>query len=293
MTAVYPSRRDFIASTILGAVVCRALSASPATTMASSDRFPFYAMDTGLRGLDVPKLQDKVRLLRELGFWGIDYTLNHSELPRLLELLDGEGIHLACVYLSPSLEENPDPRLRESIGRMKGRATRIELAIRSRTLKPSDSAGDGQAQDMIRRISDWAADTGPVVSIYPHTGLWAERVQDGVRLAHNSGRQNVGTNFNLVHWSWVKQDDPLEAVLKAALPHLFAVSINGLAGRRIVPLGEGDYDVTAFMQLVQKVGYRGPVGFQGYGIPGPSRDLLQKSIEKWREINGDLNSAPQ
>jgi sugar phosphate isomerase/epimerase len=127
------------------------------------------------------------------------------------------------------------------------------------------------------------------VSIYPHTGLWTQRVQDGVRLAAASGRKNVGANFNLVHWAWVKQDQPLEKVLQQSLPHLFAITINGLDGRNIVPLDQGDYDVVAFIKLVKNIDYRGPVGLQGYGIPGPSRQSLARSMKKWREIMSSLH----
>ena len=251
--------------------------------------FSFYAMDTGLRGPDVPALQDKVRVLHELGYWGIDYTLNHDELPRLIELLDKYDVQLACVYLSPKLEDEIDPRLEESLKRMKGRPTRIELAIGSQRLKPSDRAGDETAVQLLRRVSDLAADRGPVVSVYPHTGQWAERVEDGIRLARKCGRKNVGTNFNLVHWKWVKQDKPQEQLIREAMPHLFAVSINGLRGRDIVPLDEGDYDLVGFVKRLKDAGYQGPVGLQGYGIPGDSREILNHSFRKWTEIKSLLH----
>jgi sugar phosphate isomerase/epimerase len=204
-------------------------------------------------------------------------------------LLDESRLQLACVYLSPSLGEVLDPRLPESIKRMKGRPTRIELAIQSKRFRPSDPAGDEAGVDLVKRVSDMAGDLGPVVSIYPHAGAWTERVQDGVRLSRLADRKNVGTNFNLVHWSWLKQDEPLEKVLRQALPYLKTVSINGLDGRKIVPLDQGGYDVTAVMRTLQHTGYKGPVGFQGYGIPGPSRTLLERSMHKWREIQSALS----
>lgn len=286
----YINRREFLAAAASTTALLRQADAAIPQTPGAPDRLPFYAMDTGLRGPDVKTLQDKVRLLHDLGYWGIDYTYNPNELPRLIDLLDRFGVQLACIYLSPVLEEKIDPRLRDSIAQMEGRPTRIELAIRSRQLKPSDPAGDEQALDLLRQVSDWAGDTGPLVSIYPHTGLWTERVQDGMRLASASGRKNIGTNFNLVHWAWVKQDQPLDEVLRSALPHLFAVSINGLAGRTIVPIDQGNYDVAGFVRLLIQIGYRGPVGLQGFGIPGPSRDALERSIKKWREIIGSLNA---
>lgn len=287
--AGHVSRREFVTAALLASILPRGGKAQTAAIAGVADRFPLYAMDTGLRGPDVKTLEDKVRLLHDLGYWGIDYTYNPQELPRLLELLDRFGVQLACIYLSPLLEEKIDPRLHESIRQMKGRPTRIELAIRSRRLKSSDPAGDAQALEMLRQISDWAADTGPLVSIYPHTGLWTERVQDGLRLSDACGRKNVGTNFNLVHWAWVKQDQPLEAVLRRALPHLLAVSINGLAGRAIVPLDQGDYDLAGFLRLLVQIDYRGPVGVQGYGIPGSSRNALERSLMWWRHTLAQSN----
>ena len=277
------TRRGFLCASAAALAYSRASGAA-------ASHFDFYAMDTGLRGPDVPTLKDKVALLKELGYWGIDYTLNYQQLPRLLELLDTANVRLACVYLSPALGEKPDPRLAESIQLMKGRAVRVELAIQSKRFKPSDRGGDEQGLELIRRVSDMCADLGPVVSIYPHAGAWTERVQDGLRLARASGRKNVGTNFNLVHWSWVKQDEPLEAVLRQSLPSLKAVSINGLDGSRIVALDEGDYDVTAFMRTLYGIGYTGPVGFQGYGIAGPSRTTLERSMRKWRDIQSRLDT---
>ena len=221
---------------------------------------------------------------------GHHYTLNPAELPNLLKLLERYNVELACVYLSPLLEHPIEKRFVDCIQLIHGRPTRIELAIQSKKYKPSDTAGDQRALDLVRRFSDAASDGGPVVSIYPHTGSWAERVQDGVRLAEKSGRKNVGSNFNLVHWKWVKQDQPLEQVLRQSMPRLFAVSINGLDGNKIVPLDQGDYDVAAFARRITSLGYNGPVGFQGYGISGPSRELLKSSMEKWRQILSTLSN---
>jgi sugar phosphate isomerase/epimerase len=250
--------------------------------------FSFYAMDTGLRGPDVPTIEARVALLKKLGYTGIDVTFNVAQLPQYLEQLDKSGLELWATYLLLFLEDGLPADLEAGIKLLKGRRTRIELALRSKQIKPSDPAGDAKGAEMVRRTSDMAADTGPLVSVYPHRGFWTERVEDGLRLAAQVGRKNVGANFNLVHWKWVPQTRPLEALLADALPHLMTVTINGLAGDQIVPLDEGDYDVAGFMALVKKVGYRGPVGFQGYGIKGPSEGILKHTMDKWREIMGKI-----
>jgi sugar phosphate isomerase/epimerase len=252
--------------------------------------FPFYAMDTGLRGPDVPTLEKKVQLLRKLGFRGIGYTLNHRELPPLLDLLDTAGLELSAVYTTPALEGKADPDLPASVKFLKGRPTRIELAVTSKQYRPSDPDGDRAGRELLERVSDLAADTGPVVSVYPHRGFWTERVEDGVRLARLVGRRNVGTHFNLVHWKWLPQKRPLAELLKDALPQLFCVTVNGLKGDAIVPLDQGDFDLSDFLKTLHRTGYRGRVGLQGYGVPGPSEEHLGRSMRKWRELMRQLQA---
>jgi sugar phosphate isomerase/epimerase len=282
------TRREWMQRTTLGlggvAAMAKWAAAEGAAPAAKPPRFSFYAMDTGLVGPDVPKMEDKVALLRKLGYVGIDYGLNPQNLPKMLELLDKCELQLCAVYTGPSLDGKPDAAFAEAIKQMKGRTTRVETAIGSSKLKPSDPEGDPQAIELLKRLSDLCADTGPVVSVYPHRGSWTERVEDGIRLAKAVGRKNVGTNFNLVHWKWVKPAKPAEEILTEALPHLMTVTINGLKGDQIVSLDEGDFDLAAFMATVKKVGYAGIVGLQGYGVPGPSEAHLGRSISKWREI---------
>jgi sugar phosphate isomerase/epimerase len=265
-------------------------AARRASAKAASDKdiWPFYAFDNGLGS--VPKIEDKVKLLKDLGYVGVEAHLGHAHLPQWLEALDSHGLSLNAVYTVPVLENPPDPKLPESVRRMKGRPVRIEMAIRSKTLKPSDPAGDAKGLDLVKRAADLCADTGPLVSIYPHTGFWTERVEDGVRLAKKSGRENVGTNFNLVHWHWVRQTRPVGEVLKEAAPHLFSVTINNgdRAKRNITPLDEGNYDLVGFMRAVKAAGYTGPVGLQCWSIKAPAEDHLARSMKRWREIRREV-----
>jgi sugar phosphate isomerase/epimerase len=257
-------------------------------------RFSLYAMDTGLRGADVPDLTSKVKLLKKLGYAGIGYTFNAQEMPKLLDLLDEHRLELSAIYLAPIIEGPPDQALLESVKLLKGRTTRIELAFRSKSLKPSDPQGDTAALAYLTKLADVVGDSGPMISIYPHRSFWAERVEDGVRLAAQMKRKNVGTHFNLVHWKWAPQKRSLETLLREALPHVACVTINGLdskQGDRIVSLEQGDYDIDAFLSTLVKVGYRGPIGLQGYSVPGPSAEHLGRSMTRWQtalaRLDGD------
>lgn len=261
----------------------------------AAPRFSLYAMDTGLRGPDVPDLASKVKLLKKLGYAGIGYTFNAQELPKLIDMLDEHRLELSAIYLAPLIESPPDAALLKSIKLLKGRATRIELAFRSTSLKPSDPEGDRAAIAYLTKLADAVGDSGPVLSIYPHRSFWAERVEDGVRLARQTKRKNVGTHFNLVHWKWAPQKQPLVSLLRDALPYLLCVTINGLdskQGDRIVSLDQGDYDIDAFLKTLVKIGYRGPVGLQGYSVAGPSAEHLGRSMTRWQAALARLNGEP-
>jgi len=253
--------------------------------------WPFYAFDNGLGG--VPALEDKCKLLKDLGYDGIEYHLAPGEMPKMLEQLDRYGLKMFGIYTTPSLDDPIPVGWGDWIKTLKGRETRIEMGIQSKSLKPSDPAGDEKGLALVKAISDFCADTGPVVSIYPHTGFWTQTTDDGVRLAKLAGRKNFGTNFNLVHWQWVKQSRPVETVLHDALPHLFLVTLNGLKGpknsqQQIRPLDESDYDLKEFLALVKKTGYTGPVGLQCWSVKEPPAEHLKRSMDAWRKLVAGL-----
>ena len=52
----------------------------------------------------------------------------------------------------------------------------VELPPKGRKVKQGESFGTIEA---VKAVSDLCADTGPVVSVYPHRGNWTERVEDG------------------------------------------------------------------------------------------------------------------
>jgi sugar phosphate isomerase/epimerase len=284
------TRRAFL--TFSAAAVAGVTRSAPAEDAPPPKKapWPFYAFDNGLGG--VASLEDKCKLLKDLGYDGLEYHLNPGETPKMLEQLDKHGLKMFGLYTTPQVEA-PVPAWGDWIKLLKGRDTRIELAINSKTFKVSDPAGDEKGVALVKAISDFCADTGPVVSIYPHAGCWTERVDDGVRIAKAAERKNVGTNFNLVHWQWVKQTRTVEETLKEALPHLFLVTFNGLKGpktgrQQIRPLDDSDYDLQEFFGIVKKVGYTGPMGLQCYSVKEPPAEHLKRSMETWRKLTATL-----
>ena len=113
-----------------------------------------------------------------------------------------------------------------------------------------------------------------------------------LRVANAVDDPDLGVTFNLCHWLKVEgsERDPVP-VIKAALPRLNFITINGADGgdtrklgwdKLIQPLGRGTFDVKTFVANARTAGYRGPFGFQGYAIKMDPKALLKETMEAWK-----------
>ena len=264
---------------------------APTTPAQSPNSFFAFCMDT--HDSQKRTLDEQAALLKELGYDGAGH-LWLDDLDQRIETLDAFGLKLFQIYLRVNIAADKppyDPRLEEALPLLKGRDVMLALLVTGRP--PSDPGGDARAVEIVCEIADMAEASGVRVVLYPHAGDWLERVEDAVRVARKADRPNVGVMFNLCHWLKVDDEENLKPLLATAMPHLFAVSINGAdraaeihadTGNWLQPLGSGSFDVCAFLRTLRDLGYRGPIGLQCYGIPGDARDHLTRSMAAWREL---------
>ena len=52
----------------------------------------------------------------------------------------------------------------------------------------------------------------------------------------------------------------------------------------IRPLNRGTFDNRGLLKLLREIEYRGPIGLQGYGVPGDKAENLRRSITAWKMI---------
>ena len=198
-----------------------------------------------------------------------------------------------AVYLGANIDADQPkygPELKDTIEVLKGRNAILWLFVLSKKHKPSSPEGDARAVEVIREISDMAAEAGLRIALYPHHGFWVEKVEDAVRVVKQVNRKNVGVTFNLCHWLRVDEEKNMESLIKSAMPHLFVVTINGAdSGGKdwktlIQTLDRGTFDMRGFLKILTDSGYTGPIGFQGYGIGGDAHDNLKRTMNTWREL---------
>ncbi len=257
---------------------------------------PFFAMNTGARG--GPEVV--APLLEELGYDGLGG--GPRELPEMVKGLEASGLKLFNIYLTISFDAAKpalDDRLRKLIDDLKGHDSAIWLAVGrvsadGKTFPFSSTDGDEVALAKLSEMADYAQPRGVKIALYPHTASWLERVEDGVRIANKLDRPCVGATFNLCHWLKVEGDVDPASALKAAMPRLMFVSINGADSgdtkkhswkQLIQTLDRGSYDVGKLLKTLRELGYTGPIGLQAYGIGGDQRDNLTRSMAAWKRIS--------
>lgn len=269
---------------------------------------PFFAMDTALSsGKLRGSADEQAALLKELGYAGIGASGYLSD--EYLAAFERQGLKVFNTYLTldfDSAKPGIDPKLKDLVARLKGRDTALWLAIgavyqKGAKLKPSDPAGDDVVVPQLLELAGLARAGGVRIALYPHTAFWVERVDDALRLVGKLQQANVGATFNLCHWLKVEGDRDPKPILKAAVPHLFFVTVNGADqgdtrmmnwDRLIRPLGQGSYEVGGLMRMLKELDYSGPVGFQGFGIQGDSRQILAQTMTAWKQLGKPAATAP-
>ena len=265
----------------------------------AADKNPFFAMDTALRDGKPRTAAEQAALLKELGYDGIGASGQPGG--EFLAAFEKEGLKVFNTYLTLSFNSAKpglDPKLKDFVARLKGHGTALWIAINDVTkdgvkLKPSAPEGDEVVAPAMRELAAAAQASEVRIAFYPHTGFWVERLADADRLAKAVDRPNVGATFNLCHWLKVEGDRDPKPALQEAMPRLFFVSINGADrgdtrkldwNKLIQPLDTGTYDTAGLVKTLRELGYRGPIGFQGYGIGGDSREILRRTMDGWRKI---------
>ena len=266
------------------------------STAFAAERNAFFAMDTIARG----GAEKVVPMLKELGYDGLGGAPGDGKMALALR---NAGLSYYNGYITLSFSQSRpalDDALKRRLDAMQGYDAALWMAIskvetETGQARNSSEDGDTVAIAAIREIADYASTRGVKVALYPHTASWLERVEDAVRLADKVNRTDVGVTFNLCHWLKVEgsERNP-EPVLRAALPRLMFVTINGADtgatktmgwDRLIQPLGRGSYDTAAFLKTLASVGYKGPIGFQGFGIREEPHAVLKETMDAWRRMN--------
>ena len=263
--------------------------------LVAAEQPAFFAMDTAAR------LQpaECAAVLAELGYAGLGgrpaTAKAHATALKSKGLVFFNGYHVADFA---SGQTQLPPELTKAVDDLAGTGGTLWLAMNKVELplglRMPPEYGDTVVVPQLRQLVAYAKPKGVKISLYPHAGFWGARFETCVRVATKVDDPALGVTFNLCHWLKVEgsERDPLP-LIKDALPRLSFITLNGADtgdtqnlgwDKLIQPLGRGTYDVGAFVAKTRAVGYRGPFGFQGYGIKMEPKELLKETMDGWKKI---------
>lgn len=283
--------RNLIASLAAATI---ALAPTLPGVAAEPQPWPFFAFDNAAKDAAHPDPTSQIALLKELGYDGIG-SVRPSHVPEALATAQRSGITIFSIYAVVPIDEGTkvDPALFEAFRQLNGTGVALWLGLTSKTFKPSDPAGDALALRRFAEIAKPAKENAVPVILYPHANFWIERVDDAIRFAEKTGDPDLGVMFNLCHFLKLQDETELGDVLTRSKARLRCVSINGADSgcrggdwkRLIQTLDRGTFDVAKVLRALDAIGYRGPIGFQGYGIGGDAKDNLRRTIDAWRALS--------
>ncbi len=294
----------------MGAVATLSAAATLAGKQANSFSNEFFAMDTAMvKTLNTLLQRSDIQALANLHYRGVGPMASTEAewrhlIDQVIPWLDEYRLKLYAAYSWARVGRGQftvDPGIKQSIAALKGRGTFIWLPIDSKEFGPSDPAGDAMAVKAVQQVADDAAQVGCSVSIYPHFGHLVQRVGDAVRVCKKANRPNVSITFNLCHW--LRTDGPasMDRDLKLAAPHLSLVTIDGADRdgkdwpQLIQPLDQGNFDLSAFLRGLQRLGYRGPIGLQGYDVAKNFHvepiENLRRSMAAWNRLIAQIRKT--
>jgi sugar phosphate isomerase/epimerase len=266
-----------------------------AVALLAADRPPFFAMDTAAR----LEPAECAQVLADLGYAGLGgrpaSAKAHAAALQSKGLVFFNGYHVTNFgYGQTELPAD----LAKAVDDLAGTGSTLWLGINKVAfpagVRAGPEYGDTIVVPQLKQLLAYAKPKGVKVSLYPHTGFWAAQFEVCLRVANKVDDPNLGVTFNLCHWLKVEgsERDPLP-LIKEALPRLNFITINGADtgdtqklgwDRLIQPLGRGSYDVGAFVAKSRIAGYRGPFGFQGFGIKMDSKGLLKETMVGWKKV---------
>jgi len=282
---------------LLNGIASVLLCAAAATAVGPN---AFYAMDTSFARPGAT-LDQQLDLVKRLGYAGIAWHEQTSEeVKATVAAAEKRGLTMFTIYCAAKVTPGGDlthssalPALLKSL---KGHGTIIWLHIGGKGPDFDSLTGKGLVVQKLRALADMAKANDLRIAIYPHLGEWTAKFGDASRVAKLVKHPNFGVTFNLCHCIATGDEAKIPTLLDDAKDVLTNVTISGadtgVTGGQwkqlIQTLDKGSYDVGIVLRKLKEIGFSGPIGFQGFGIHGDTRSILEPTMQGWKKLSAEL-----
>ena len=244
-------------------------------------------------------------MLVELGFDAIYVSLQTDGLhhaDKMAATKNQYGLEVVAAYAGLDVATTKDDPKNHEVSELfqqlpYGCDLELTLVTSDQSIKPSSIDVDHLAIERLKPLLEIAEKQQARICLYPHFGAWLEHVEDGVRLCQKMEHSSLKLVFCGFHWYAVAGSN-LPQSISSAIPYLHSVNMCGsrrggnIAGCTIEPLDSGEMDNFSLFGLLNRYGYAGRIGFQGYGLGGDVYTYLQRSMNAFRSMEKRLSLHP-
>ncbi|MFI4875693.1 MAG: sugar phosphate isomerase/epimerase family protein [Blastopirellula sp. JB062] len=246
---------------------------------------------------------ERAEMVANLGFDKVGFESFKKYLPILEEQMDAyakRGVKVTSVYLvietqKPSEEEQVKKIL--DVLKRRGETPQIWAMFSRNSFK--NVSDEERMEKLIEAFSDLAKrvdQAGCQLALYNY-GSWFGKLDVQLGVIEGVRKQTgikIGTVFNFHRGHQHMKDFP--EALQKMMPHLFAVNLNGMywkdadydgGGARILPVGEGDHELTMMRQLAES-GYDGPIGIIDHRNGVDAEVALKENLAGLAKLRKDL-----
>ena len=237
--------------------------------------------------------KDRVQAIAKAGFTGmgiwhadLEHILARRTLKEMKQILADSGIiHLELEFLTDWFLEGERKKKSDL---QKQKLLAAAETLQARHVKVGDFFREKYSMprliESFAALCDDAAGHGTRIGFELMPFAMIDTLKDSLAMIQGAGAENGGIVFDL--WHLVKLNIPYEDVRKFPLRYIVSVELNDgtfdapwslhedtVNHRRFC--GEGEFNVKGFVEILQKMGYRGP-----WGIEVLSEELRKKSLEE-------------
>ncbi|SOE23212.1 Sugar phosphate isomerase/epimerase [Spirosomataceae bacterium TFI 002] len=267
-----------------------------------------YAFDFKMDHLSIP---ERATLFSELGYSGTTFIVKtDDQRDKLQEYLETEEfasgkLTIPVVYFSFDFSkniENENELWHKTLESLPN-GTALWVIILN------ENATKEKALTLLRDMAKEGQRLNRDIVIYPHDNCFIESAEEAIPYIEELNEPNLYLTVHLCHEMRAGNGERLLEVAIKAAPYLKFASVSGsnttMFGNdkaewsdAIKPLGQGDYDVSKFVSVLQKIEFKGKTMLHTFGIEDDSRDHLTRSIAKWNTmvdstyeiLNNNLNN---
>lgn len=267
----------------------------------------FFSFDFKMDEMPVP---ERSKLFAELGYKGVTFAVkNDTQRQKLIQYLETREfssgkLSIPVVYFPFDFDKDytSETELWKKTLRILPKHTSLWVII------TGSNATEAKVISLLREMTSEAQKIAKDIVLYPHDNTFIESAEESLMYIKALNSENLYTTLHLCHELRAGNGNRLLDVAIKSAPYLKFASISGsdvtMRGNdkgnwsdAIQPLDKGDYDVSKFVSVLQKIKFDGKTVLHIFGIEDGPRDHLSRSMAKWKEMvnttftvqNNDLN----